>query len=49
MQQTPSIISNPDVFCCLLLIMFANSVGPDQARHVVEPDLDLNCLTLRYF
>ena len=32
-------------FCCLLLI-FANSLDPDQARHVVGPDLDPNCLTL---
>ena len=37
-----------DVFCHLLLIMFANCVGPDQARHVVEPGLDPNCLTLWY-
>ena len=31
-------------FCCLL-ITFANSLATDQARHIVEPDLDPNCLT----
>ena len=29
-----------------LLITFANSLDPDQARHFVGPDLDPNCLTL---
>ena len=31
-------------FCCLL-ITFANSLDPDQARQNVGPDLDPNCLT----
>ena len=31
-------------FCCLL-ITFANSLDPDQARQIVGPDLDPNCLT----
>ena len=31
---------------CHLLITFANSLYPDQARHNVVPDLDPNCLTL---
>ena len=31
---------------CRLLITFANSFDPDQARHIVGPDLDPNCLTL---
>ena len=30
---------------CHLLITFANSLDPDQARQNVGPDLDLNCLT----
>ena len=30
---------------CHLLITFANSLDPDQARHNVGPDLDPNCLT----
>ena len=30
---------------CHLLITFANSLEPDQARHNVAPDLDPNCLT----
>ena len=29
---------------CGLLITFANSLGPDQARPNVGPDLDTNCL-----
>ena len=29
-----------------LLITFANSLDPDQARKNVGPDLDLNCLTV---
>ena len=29
-----------------LLLTFANSLGPDQARQNVGPDLDPNCLTL---
>ena len=28
---------------CHLLIIFANSLDPDQARHFVGPDLDPNC------
>ena len=31
---------------CRLLIIFANSLDPDQARQNVGPDLDPNCLTL---
>ena len=31
-------------FCCLL-ITFANSLDPDQARQNVGPDLDPNCVT----
>ena len=34
---------------CHLLITFANSLEPDQARHLVGPDLDPNCLTLIVF
>ena len=30
---------------CNLLITFANSLDPDQARQNVGPDLDPNCLT----
>ena len=30
---------------CHLLITFANSLDPDQARQNVGPDLDPNCLT----
>ena len=34
---------------CHLLITFANSLNPDQARQNVGPDLDPNCSTpLRY-
>ena len=32
-------------FCCLL-ITFANSLDPNQARQNIGPDLDPNCLTL---
>ena len=31
---------------CRLLIIFANSLDPDQARQNVGPDLDPDCLTL---
>ena len=31
---------------CRLLIIFANSSDPDQARQNVGPDLDPNCLTV---
>ena len=31
---------------CRLLITFANSLDPNQARQNVGPDLDPNCLTL---
>ena len=34
---------------CRLLITFANSLDPDQARQNVGPDLDLNCLTVMVF
>ena len=34
---------------CPLLIKFANSLDPDQARHFVGPDLDPICLTLRWY
>ena len=30
-------------------INFANSLDPDQARQNVGPDLDPNCLTLRWY
>ena len=30
---------------CHLLIIFANSLDPDQAQQNVGPDLDPNCLT----
>ena len=33
-------------YLCCLLIAFANSLDPDQARHCVRPDLDPNCSTL---
>ena len=32
---------------CHLMIIFANSLDPDQDRQNVGPDLDPNCLTLR--
>ena len=35
-------------FCCLL-ITFANSFDPDQARQNVGPDLDPNFLTSRWY
>ena len=38
-----------DVWCyvnCLLLIIFTNSLDPDQAQQNVGPDLDPNGLTL---
>ena len=35
-------------FCCLL-ISFANSMDPDQARQNVGPDLDPKCLTTRWY
>ena len=34
---------------CLLLITFANSLDPDQARQNVGPVLDSYCLTLMAF
>ena len=34
------------IYLCHLLITFANSLDPDQARQNVGPDLDPNCLTL---
>ena len=34
---------------CRLLITFANSLDPDQARQNVGSDLDLNCLRLRWY
>ena len=37
-----------DIFC-RLLITFANSLDPDQARQNVGPDLDPNFLTLMIF
>ena len=36
-------LSAGEDFCCLL-ITFANSFDPDQARHFVDPDLDSNCM-----
>ena len=35
-------------FCCLL-ITFANSLDPDQARQNMGPDLDPTCLTPRWY
>ena len=32
-----------------LLITFANSLDPDQARQNVRPDLDPNCLTPEWY
>ena len=32
-----------------LLITFANRLDPDQARQNVGPDLDPNCLTLKWY
>ena len=34
---------------CHLLLIFANSLDPDQARQNVGPDLDPNCFTLIVF
>ena len=34
---------------CHLLLIFANSLDPDQAQQNVGPDLDPNCLTLIAF
>ena len=34
---------------CGLLITFANSLDPDQARQNIGPDLDPNCLTPRWY
>ena len=34
---------------CRLLITFANSLDPGQAQQNVRPDLDPNCLTLRWY
>ena len=31
---------------CSLLLTFANSLDPDEARHFVGPHLGLNCLIL---
>ena len=36
-------------YWCRLLIAFANSLDPDEARQNVGPDLDPNCLTLMVF
>ena len=36
-------------FFCRLLITFASSLDPDQARQNVGPDLDPNCLILRWY
>ena len=41
-------LSSRGHFCCLL-ITFANSLDSDQARQNVGPDLDPNCLTLRWY
>ena len=37
------------VHLCRLLITFANSLEPDQARHKAWPDLVPNCLTLWWY
>ena len=39
-------LSYLSAYQCRLLITFANSLDPDQARHFVGPDLDPNYLTL---
>ena len=33
------------LYQCRLLMAFANSLDPDQARHTVKPDRNSNCLT----
>ena len=42
----PQNFVNSAYYRCLL-INFANSLDPDQARQNVRPDLDPNCLTLK--
>ena len=32
-----------------MLMTFSNNLDPDQARQIVGPDLDPNCLTLMAF
>ena len=44
-----SLTLSPLVVTCRLLITFANSLDPDQARQNVRPDLDPNYLTLMVF
>ena len=39
----------PSCNFCHLLVFFANSLDPDQARQNVVPDLDPNCLTLWWY
>ena len=34
---------------CRLMINLVNSLDPDQARQNVGPDLDPNCLALRWY
>ena len=36
-------------YYCRLLMTFANSLDPDQARQNVGPDLDTNWLTMMLF
>ena len=43
-RECNSFYASGDV--CRLLITFANSLDPDQARRFVEPDMDPNCLAL---
>ena len=43
-QTITSFLARGDL--CHLLINFANSLDPEQARQNVGPDLDANCFTL---
>ena len=45
LKQTPYSLLTYMYKCCLL-ITFANSLDPDQARHFVRPNLDPSRLTL---
>ena len=48
MIMRPDLMHSMLTFACLCLMLrtFADSLGSDQARQNVEPDLDPNCLTL---
>ena len=49
LQQTTFSYFDVFIFCYHLLIAFANSLNPDQARQNVGPDLDPICLILRWY